>query len=122
MHESDYAALLQGLEVDTSGHWREWDWRRVGSFTTYDHARLQEYRDSVVVAYRLYNRIGLEHLRRMLAGASHDVRLLDAGGGTGRKAIPLAQEGFTDITVLDHAPEWLRLADEKARAVLSATV
>jgi ubiquinone/menaquinone biosynthesis C-methylase UbiE len=116
MQDSDYAALLQGLEIDTSGHWREWDWSRVGSFVTYDHARLQEYRDSVVVAYRLYNRIGLEHLRRMLAGASHDVRLLDAGGGTGRKAIPLAQEGFTDITVLDHAPEWLRLADEKARA------
>jgi ubiquinone/menaquinone biosynthesis C-methylase UbiE len=116
MQNSDYAALLQGLEIDTSGHWREWDWSQVGAFTTYDHARLQEYRDSVVVAYRLYNRIGLEHLRRMLDGAPYDVRLLDAGGGTGRKAIPLAREGFTDITVLDHAAEWLRLADEKARA------
>ncbi len=46
--------------------------------------------------------------------APHDARLLDVGGGTGRKAIPLAQQGFEHITVLDHAPEWLRLADEKA--------
>jgi ubiquinone/menaquinone biosynthesis C-methylase UbiE len=113
--EEAYAHLIDGLPVDTSGHWTEWDWDQVGPFTTYDHARLQEYRDSVVVAYRLYNRIGLEHLRRMLEGVPRDAKLLDAGGGTGRKAISLAREGFADITILDHAPEWLRLADEKAK-------
>ncbi|MCP4540803.1 MAG: methyltransferase domain-containing protein [Chloroflexi bacterium] len=113
--EENYAHLLDGLSIDTSGPWQEWDWGQVGPWTSYDCARLEEYRDSVIVAYRLYNRIGLEHLRRMLDDAPHDARLLDAGGGTGRKAIPLAQDGFTDITLLDYAPEWLRLADEKAQ-------
>ncbi len=108
--EKTCAHLIKDLYIDVSGHWTEWDWQSVGAFSTYEHARLQEYRDSVIVAYRLYNRIGLEHLRRLL----HAARLLDVGGGTGRKAIPLAQQGFEHITVLDHAPEWLRLADEKA--------
>ena len=98
---SAYAHLIEGLPVDTSGHWMEWEWDRTSPGTSYDRARLEEYRDSVIVAYRLYNRIGLEHIRRMLAAAPHDAGLLDAGGGTGRKAIPLAQDGFTDITVLD---------------------
>jgi SAM-dependent methyltransferase len=114
--EAFYAYLLEGLTVDTSGHWMEWDWKQVGPITSYDHARLQEYRDSVVIAYRLYNRIGLEHLKRLLVEVSRDVKILDAGGGTGRKAIPLAEEGFECITILDHAPEWLRLAEEKAAA------
>ncbi len=113
--EEDYAYLLDGLSVDTSGRWTEWDWGEAGTWESYDFARLEEYRDSVVVAYRLYNSIGLAHLRRVLDSVPHDARLLDAGGGTGRKAIPLALDGFTDITVLDIAPEWLRLADEKAR-------
>jgi len=113
--ERAYAHLIEGLSVDTSGHWMQWEWDRTSPWTSYNRARLEEYRDSVIVAYRFYNRIGLEHIRQMLAAVPHDARLLDAGGGTGRKAIPLAQDGFTDITVLDIAPEWLRLADEKAR-------
>jgi ubiquinone/menaquinone biosynthesis C-methylase UbiE len=113
--ESAYTHLIEGLSVDTSGHWAQWEWDRVRPWTSYDMARLEEYRDSVIVAYRLYNRIGLEHIRQMLAAAPHNAKLLDAGGGTGRKAIPLAQDGFTDITILDIAPEWMRLADEKAR-------
>jgi len=112
--EDDPANLLNGLSIDTSGPWQAWDWKRVGPQTSYDSARLEEYRDRVIIAYRLYNRIGLEHARRMLAHADRTIKILDAGGGTGRKAIPLAKEGFTDITILDHAPEWLRLADEKA--------
>jgi SAM-dependent methyltransferase len=115
-HEASFAYLLDGLTVDTSGHWMAWDWKQVGPITSYDHARLEEYRDSVVLAYRLYNRIGLEHLKRLLVGVPRDVRILDAGGGTGRKAIPLAEEGFERITILDHAPGWLRLAEEKAKA------
>lgn len=107
--------LLAGLAIDTSGPWQEWDWKQVAPWTSYDFARLEEYRDTVIVAYRLYNRIGLEHLKRMVAQAPRTAKLLDAGGGTGRKAIPLAQMGFSDITVLDHAAGWLRLADEKAR-------
>ncbi|MCP4592868.1 MAG: hypothetical protein GY842_19200, partial [bacterium] len=102
-NEEDYAYLLDGLSVDTSGCWTEWDWKQAGAWESYDFARLEEYRDAVVVAYRLYNRIGLEHVRRMLDGAPHDARLLDAGGGTGRKAIPLALDGFTNITMLDVA-------------------
>jgi ubiquinone/menaquinone biosynthesis C-methylase UbiE len=114
--EASYAHLLKGLAVDTSGHWTEWDWKQVSPMTSYDHARLEEYRDSVIVAYRLYNRIGLEHLKRLLTEVSRDVKILDAGGGTGRKATPLAEEGFEHITILDHAPEWLRLAEEKTKA------
>jgi len=113
--EEDYNDLLAGLSIDTSGHWQEWEWSQVGPRTSYDFARLEEYRDAVIVAYRLYNRIGLEHAKCMLAKAPRTAKLLDAGGGTGRKAIPLAQMGFVDITVLDHAPGWLQLADEKAR-------
>lgn len=112
--ESTYRHLLDGLAVDTSGRWTDWDWKRVGPVTSYDHARLEEYRDSVVVAYRLYNRIGLEHARRLLSDAPLDAKILDVGGGTGRKAIPLAQDGFTNITIVDIAPDWLRLAGQKA--------
>jgi len=113
--EETYAHLIEGLEIDTSAHWSQWDWPRVSPWTSYACARLEEFRDEVILAYRLYNRIGLEHARRMLAGAPRDASLLDAGGGTGRKAIPLALDGFSDITVLDIAPEWLRLAGEKAQ-------
>jgi len=115
--EEKYSYLLDGLEVDTSGYWGEWDWKKVAPITSYNHARLEEYRDSVVVAYRLYNLIGLEHIRRLLIDVPREVKILDAGGGTGRKAIPLAEEGFTNITILDHAPGWLQFAKEKAEIV-----
>jgi ubiquinone/menaquinone biosynthesis C-methylase UbiE len=113
-NEDGYDDLPAGLSIDTSGPWQTWDWGQVAPWTSYNFARLEEYRDTVIVAYRLYNRIGLEHVKRMVAKAPRTAKLLDAGGGTGRKAIPLAQMGFVDITVLDHAPDWLRLADEKA--------
>lgn len=48
--EQPYAHLIQDLHIDTSGHWTAWNWRSVGVFITYEHTRLQEYRDSVVVA------------------------------------------------------------------------
>lgn len=114
--EAAYAHLIAGLDLDTSGHWTRWDWARVAPRTSYAHACLEEFRDSVVVAYRLYNLIGLAHARDLLADTPRDAAILDAGGGTGRKAIPLAQEGFTNITVLELAAEWLRLAREKAQA------
>ena len=62
--EGDFAHLIEGLEVDVSGPWTDWEWAGVRPVTSYEHACLEEYRDSVVVAYRLYNRIGLEHARR----------------------------------------------------------
>jgi len=112
--EKDFAYLIEGLSIDTSNPWWEWDWKKAGAWTSYNWARLEEYRDSVFISYRLYNRIGLEHAKRMLFDAPRDAKLLDAGGGTGRKAIPLAQEGFADITIVDIASEWLHLAEEKA--------
>lgn len=115
LNPDTYKFLLDDIPVDTSGHWSGWDWKAVSPWNSYDFARLEEYRDSIVVAYRLYNRIGLEHCRRILEGASREAKILDEGGGTGRKAIPLALDGFTRITLLDIAPEWLRLAQEKAR-------
>ena len=113
--EKNFAYLIEGLSIDTSTPWQEWDWRKAGAWTSYNWARLEEYRDSVIIAYRLYNRIGLEHAKRMLLDAPRNSKLLDAGGGTGRKAIPLAQQGFTDITIVDIASGWLHFAEEKAQ-------
>lgn len=113
--EQEYYYLIKDLNVDTTKHWSKWPWEKVGNIKSYDFARLEEYRDSVVVAYRLYNRIGLEHLLRVLKDVPKDSKILDAGGGTGRKAIPIALEGFNNITLLDHAPGWLLLAKEKAK-------
>ncbi|MCD4786373.1 MAG: class I SAM-dependent methyltransferase [Candidatus Eremiobacteraeota bacterium] len=114
--ESDYQYLIDDLDIDTADHWTDWDWKKVMPMISYEFARLEEYRDRIIVAFRLYNLIGLEHLRRELGGVSKNARILDAGGGTGRKAIPLAREGFNNITVLDHAEGWLRLAEEKAES------
>ena len=105
--------LLEGLDVDVSGHWSTWGFNKF-PINSYEFAKLEEYRDRVVLAYYLYNLIGLEHARRLLANAPKDARILDAGGGTGRKAIPLALDGFTNIDVVDLAPAWLDLAKEKA--------
>lgn len=116
-YAQEYKYLIKDLNVDTSAHWSKWDWKTIGDTKSYNFARLEEYRDSVIVSYRLYNQIGLEHLKNILKGTSKDSRLLDAGGGTGRKSIPIALEGFNNITLLDYAPDWLRLAKEKAEKI-----
>jgi len=54
----------------------------------------------------------LERIRERLVPPP--ARILDAGGGTGAFAIPLAVDGY-DVTVLDASPEWLGRADEHAR-------
>ena len=113
MKELELQYLLEGLDVDVSGHWSTWGFSKF-PIKSYEFAKLEEYRDRVVLAYHLYNLIGLEHARRLLANAPKDARILDAGGGTGRKAIPLALDGFTNIHVVDLAPAWLQLAKEKA--------
>jgi len=41
--------------------------------------------------------------------------ILDAGGGSGVVAVPLAERGY-DVTLLDASDEMLRIADERARA------
>ena len=53
----------------------------------------------------------LERLRSGLP--TPPARILDAGGGTGAFAIPLANDGY-DVTLLDASAEWIRLAREKA--------
>ncbi|MFC1743460.1 class I SAM-dependent methyltransferase [Candidatus Riflebacteria bacterium] len=114
--EEDYTYLLQGIPVDTAGHWTKWDWGVVQPVTSYAHARLEEYRDCVILAYRLYNKIGLAHLFQSLLDVPQQSSILDAGGGTGRKAIPLALNGYQNITLMDHAPDWLRFACERAES------
>jgi SAM-dependent methyltransferase len=51
----------------------------------------------------------LERLRSILPAPPG--RILDAGGGTGAFAVPLAEEGY-DVTLLDASAEWI----ERARA------
>ena len=53
----------------------------------------------------------LERLRSGLP--TPPARILDAGGGTGAFAIPLAKDGY-DVTLLDASAEWIQLASEKA--------
>jgi S-adenosylmethionine-dependent methyltransferase len=54
----------------------------------------------------------LERLRRALPPPPATV--LDAGGGTGAFAIPLARDGY-DVTVLDRSDEWLEVAARNGR-------
>lgn len=111
--ENRFAGLIEHLSIDVSGPWEKWDWRKVHPVDSYDFACLEEYRDSIFITYRLYNSIGLAHIRRVLSGASKNSSILDAGGGTGRKAVPLAVEGFKEITLLDLAEGWIELARKK---------
>ncbi|MGZ4109699.1 MAG: methyltransferase domain-containing protein [Actinomycetota bacterium] len=53
----------------------------------------------------------LERIRRRLPSTS--ARILDAGGGTGAFAIPLAIDGH-QVTILDGSPEWLDRARTNA--------
>ena len=55
----------------------------------------------------------LERLRQRLPPPP--ARVLDAGGGTGAFAVPLAAEGY-DVTLVDRSPEWLARARSKADA------
>lgn len=55
----------------------------------------------------------LERLRRILPPPP--VRILDAGGGTGVVAIPLARIGH-EVTVIDQSADWLEHARAKADA------
>src|SRR2546430_15107286 len=53
-------------------------------------------------------------LERILASLpGRPTRVLDAGGGTGAFAIPLAALGH-DVTVLDRSTEWLGVAERRA--------
>jgi len=55
----------------------------------------------------------LERLNHVLSPPP--ARILDAGGGTGAFAIPLAQIGY-DLTVADQSADWLEHARQKADA------
>ncbi len=55
----------------------------------------------------------LERLHHSLP--SPPARILDAGGGTGAFAVPLARMGY-EVTVLDQSTEWLERARSKASA------
>jgi SAM-dependent methyltransferase len=60
---------------------------------------------------RVRLRLVLERLRKSLP--LPPARVLDAGGGTGMFAVPLAQAGY-DVTLLDASEEWLDRASANA--------
>jgi S-adenosylmethionine-dependent methyltransferase len=61
---------------------------------------------------RLKTKIGLHNLQKHLPGTS--LRILDAGGGSGCDAIPLARDGHR-VELLDYSPEMLKAAGENAK-------
>ncbi len=105
--------LISGLEVDPSRHWTKWGWKKAGSWNSYDFARMEDYRNRVILAYHLYDRISFEHLKRETGELPYDAAILDAGGGTAGISIPLASLGFNNITLLDISGEWLKWAKVK---------
>jgi S-adenosylmethionine-dependent methyltransferase len=69
---------------------------------------------------KLKTELGLSNLRRHLP--KKPLRILDAGGGSGADAIPLARDGHT-VDLLDFSPEMIRVAREDAeREGLSETI
>jgi 2-polyprenyl-3-methyl-5-hydroxy-6-metoxy-1,4-benzoquinol methylase len=54
-------------------------------------------------------RLQLVMARLMATLPPPPARILDAGGGTGAFAVPLARLGY-DVTVLDSSAEWLEVA------------
>jgi S-adenosylmethionine-dependent methyltransferase len=61
---------------------------------------------------RLRHELSMYYLSQHLVGASHGLRALDAGGGTGTYAIDLARRGF-HVCLLDFSLEMLVLARER---------
>jgi 2-polyprenyl-3-methyl-5-hydroxy-6-metoxy-1,4-benzoquinol methylase len=63
-----------------------------------------------------YTRIYLEHIERDIStafGMDRTGRIVDAGCGTGRLAVPLAQQGFA-VTGIDYHPPSLETARQRA--------
>ena len=107
--------ILGGLKIDPSVPWQKWDWKQAGGWQAYDFARMEDYRNRVVLAYYLYDRISFEHLKREVKNLTKNAPILDAGGGTAKQAIPLAKMGFNNITLLDISEEWLKWAKVKIK-------
>jgi len=105
--------LTRMLRIDVSVPWHKWGWGLTGGWQTYECALMEEFRNRIILSYRLLDRINFAHLLREVDGLPPDAHILDAGGGTGRLALPLARSGFTNITLIDIAPGWLKLANEK---------
>ena len=63
--------LTRGLEVDLSIPWNEWNWKGAGDSRGYNFARMEEFRNRVVLTYRLYDRISREHLIEWARAISH---------------------------------------------------
>jgi S-adenosylmethionine-dependent methyltransferase len=61
---------------------------------------------------KLKTEIGLSNLHKHLP--RRPLRILDAGGGSGADAIPLAREGH-QVDLLDYSPEMIRVAKEDVR-------
>lgn len=65
------------------------------------------------LANKMLGKLTWDWLVENLKG-SRPLRILDAGGGTGRWAVPLAKEGHS-VIILDISEKMLRIAENKAR-------
>jgi S-adenosylmethionine-dependent methyltransferase len=62
---------------------------------------------------RLREKLTLHHLAQHLASLPRSLKVLDAGGGTGNYALPLAEQGHR-VYLLDFSAEMLAIAERKA--------
>ncbi len=75
--------------------------------SVFDNSMAQWIKDNNLPWMKLKTDLGLSNLRKHLPGKS--LRILDAGGGSGYDALPLAREGHS-IDLVDYSAEMLKTA------------
>jgi 2-polyprenyl-3-methyl-5-hydroxy-6-metoxy-1,4-benzoquinol methylase len=79
---------------------------------SFDHEATNYDSDTCTLAGIVNNYVNEYHILNHLKNTNCN-RILDAGGGTGNFAIPLAEKGY-DVTLVDISPKSLEIANQKA--------
>lgn len=109
--------LIRRLGLDVSGLWKGWNWAAIGKHASYESAIMEDFRNLVIPHYRYYDAVSATHLTHFLKDVPRTAPVLDVGAGSGNHSILLMRDlGFTNVTLLDIAPERLQLAREKIAA------